>query len=387
MIGIPADQSFFTASLTRSLRLFLGSGRSGATMSRRRGPMVVPRIGLDALPMSIETDPPAHSSRADDVDDPVRDLLARVRQLEAAVAQLSDLRRRSHFAFHHPLDVQESTFPPRFDPPVIVAGEALPLPPASARAGYAPDDDALYLKWGKFDHDFITGIARRYLDLERPLRILDFGCSSGRVLRHFEAERQSAGWRIHGVDTQAVLVEWLRSFWPPEYEVCATNEVLPILPFEDNYFDIVYGISVFTHVKYLWDAWLCELRRCLKPGGLCLQTVHCEEAWGLYARGDAEWQLSGAPDYVRQHPQMDVDYLLFNVSTTRLDDQQRVLPARCRGEIVRPLPAGARGAGAARIQLPALARHAKAGIAGLVPAIGVNNVKQRCLKKHLTFRQ
>src|SRR4029077_2860210 len=113
---------------------------------------------------------------------------------------------------------------------------------ARLRAGYAPDDDALYLKWGKFDHDFILDIAGRYLDIARPLRILDFGCAAGRVLRHFEEERRSAGWRLHAVDTQAVLIEWLRSFWPLSYEVCTTNEVVPVLPFEGNYFDVIYGI-------------------------------------------------------------------------------------------------------------------------------------------------
>ncbi len=239
-----------------------------------------------------------------------------MRELEAQVAELSDTRRRSYFGLHHPMDAQESTYPPRFDPPVIVDGEPLPLPPPSVRAGYAPNDDALYLKWGKFDHDFILNIAGRYLELQNPLRILDFGCSSGRVLRHFEMERQSAGWRPYGVDAQAMLIEWMRSFWPPAYDVSTANVVVPVLPFENNYFDIIFGISVFTHIKYLWDGWLCELHRCLKPGGLCLQTVHCEEAWSLYARGDAEWQITGVPDYVRQHREMDVDYLLFNKSTT-----------------------------------------------------------------------
>ncbi len=244
----------------------------------------------------------------------LRELSRRVERLTAEVADLTDLRH--YFAVHHPLDLQESKYPPPFDPPVIVDGESLPLPPASLRPGYSPDDDALYLKWGKFDHDFILNIAGRYLDLERPLRILDFRCKSGRVLRHFETERQSTGWHPHGVDAQAMLIEWLRSFWPPVYDVCTTTDAVPALPFGDNYFDIIYGISVFTHIKYQWDSWLCELRRCLKPGGLCLQTVNCEGAWSLYARGEAEWQIAGVPDYVREHPEMDVDSLFFSNSTT-----------------------------------------------------------------------
>src|SRR5579872_5123142 len=205
-----------------------------------------------------------------------------------------------------------SGFPPRFEPPVIVAGEALPLPPAERRAGYWPDDDAAYLKSGRVDHDLIVAAAGGYLDLQRKLRILDCHCLSGRVLRHFEAERQAAGWQPHGIDGDPLAIEWLRTHWPTEYEVATVSDAIPALPFEDNFFDIVYGIAVFTRITQLWDAWLCEFRRILKPGGICLQTVQCETAWSLYARGETAWQKAGVPEHVRRHPQMDVDYLLFD---------------------------------------------------------------------------
>ena len=50
----------------------------------------------------------------------------------------------------------------------------------------------------------------------------------------------------------------------------------PICPFEDNYFDLVYGISVFTHISDLADAWFLELLRVLRPGGHAYLTIHDE---------------------------------------------------------------------------------------------------------------
>ena len=241
-----------------------------------------------------------------------QDLARRVAGLEEEVRRLQDAAKRSHFGFFHfPIDYENATFPPDFPPPILLESESLPVPPPAMRAGYATDDTAHYLNWGRYDHDLILSIARRHIDLQSGVRILDFGCSSGRVLRHFHREGRELGWSLYGVDPWGPTIEWMRRNFPPDIYVCTTNHVVPSLPFEDNFFDIIYGISVFTHFKYLWDAWLSELRRCLKPGGLCLQSVHLEHAWSVFAQGGAEWQIDGVPEYVRAHPVMDVDYLLF----------------------------------------------------------------------------
>jgi SAM-dependent methyltransferase len=296
----------------RAFDIIVARGVASPQFCGARG--ITPSLNLKDCDMASEQRPGDGGPRMPQISS--EDLAARVKLLEAEILRLKDVETRGYFGFHHPIDAQLATFPPNFAAPVILEGEPLPVPPPAIRAGYAPDDTQQYLEWGKYDHDFIIGIAERHLDLRRPLRILDFGCSSGRVLRHFCREQQDAGWQVFGVDPQAILIEWMRQYFPAEFYVCATNYVVPVLPFEDNFFDLIYGISVFTHIKYLWDCWLLELRRCLKPGGLCLQTVHCEPAWAVFAGGDAEWQLNGVPDYVREHPEMDVDYLLFNKSTT-----------------------------------------------------------------------
>jgi SAM-dependent methyltransferase len=211
------------------------------------------------------------------------------------------------FGFHQPLDYDQDSLPPHFDPPVILPDESLPLPAPADRFGY-PADDALYLHMGGLDAAVVRAAIARHLGAPRDLALLDFGCSSGRVLRHFEVEHQAQGWRPHGVDIQARPIEWLRLHFPQHYMV-TTGTVQPHLPFEDNSLDVIYGFSVFTHIKYLWDMWLLELRRVLKPGGLLVQTIHTENAWAFYHRNrDAAWVKQAHAARMTESPTMDVDW-------------------------------------------------------------------------------
>jgi len=73
----------------------------------------------------------------------------------------------------------------------------------------------------------------------------------------------------------------MREFVSPEFFVY-TGLTMPILPFPDNHFDVIYDFSVFMHIKFQWDMWLLELKRVLKPGGLLIQTIHTENTWPFY---------------------------------------------------------------------------------------------------------
>ena len=53
------------------------------------------------------------------------------------------------------------------------------------------------------------------------------------------------------------------------------NGPLPPLEFPDDYFDLIYGISVFTHLpEPMQTAWLAELRRVLRRGSFLLTTTY-----------------------------------------------------------------------------------------------------------------
>jgi SAM-dependent methyltransferase len=228
---------------------------------------------------------------------------------------LSDIRAEytavPAFQFHQPLDYRLSTWPIDFGAPTIVPGVDLPVPAPDDRMGYSPDDANKYLAWGAGDHDLILGHINKYSANLKNCTILDFGCSTGRVLRHFEPERRQLGWKLCGIDIQARCIEWLRYHLPSHFEVsvCST---MPHLPFPDNSVDFIYGISVFTHIKYLWDMWLLELKRILKPNGLLMQSIHAEPAWEFYHRQRHEkWIQDSLPAEMLNKPRMDVDFFYY----------------------------------------------------------------------------
>lgn len=216
------------------------------------------------------------------------------------------------FSYHQPLDYLINTYPARFDTPEIRKG-MLPIPGPDDRMGYSPNDSDQYLETGKYDHDILLKIIDKHHGAGRTsgFRLLDFGCSSGRVLRHFDTERSKRGWKLAGIDIQARPIQWIREFFPAHFEV-TTGSLMPHLPYEDNYFDTVYGISVFTHIKYLWDAWILELRRVTKPGGLIIQTFHGEDAWRFYFQNQKlDWvRQNHSPEMLKQES-MNVPYFYY----------------------------------------------------------------------------
>jgi GT2 family glycosyltransferase/SAM-dependent methyltransferase len=111
-------------------------------------------------------------------------------------------------------------------------------------------------------------------------RVLDFGCGTGRVLRHFQTEAQKG--EFWGCDIHAPSISWLAKNLPSCHVF--QNRETAELPIEPDYFDLIYVVSVFTHLTTNWKAWLAELCRALKPGGILLITFHNRVAYE-YATG------------------------------------------------------------------------------------------------------
>ena len=106
--------------------------------------------------------------------------------------------------------------------------------------------------------------------------IYDFGCGCGRVMRWLATK--SKGARLHGSDIDEPAIDWLRENLP---QVDArVNQGLPPLSFASGAFDLVLGYSVFSHLdEHYQDAWLAELHRVTRPGGVLLLTVHGKYNW------------------------------------------------------------------------------------------------------------
>jgi SAM-dependent methyltransferase len=98
--------------------------------------------------------------------------------------------------------------------------------------------------------------------------VLDWGCGCGRIARHLLPR----GNECFGCDIDADNVAWCTDHLPGRYSISALR---PPLPYQDGAFDLIYGVSVFTHFRPELEAlWLGELQRVAAPGALLMMTVH-----------------------------------------------------------------------------------------------------------------
>ena len=101
--------------------------------------------------------------------------------------------------------------------------------------------------------------------------VLDFACGCGRLARHM-AVRTPA--RLFGCDINPTLVAWCTANLPGTYAVTRRQ---PPLPYDQGAFALVYAVSLFTHLhEPSARAWLQELARVTRPGGLALLTFNDE---------------------------------------------------------------------------------------------------------------
>jgi SAM-dependent methyltransferase len=114
---------------------------------------------------------------------------------------------------------------------------------------------------------FESLLARHGVTCRPGVALLDWGCGHGRVTRHFIQNWPQA--RISGADIDAENIGWAQQnltggqflvapLWPP-------------LDVPGETFDAVIGLSVMTHLTAdAQAAWLAEIHRILKPGGVAL---------------------------------------------------------------------------------------------------------------------
>jgi SAM-dependent methyltransferase len=116
-------------------------------------------------------------------------------------------------------------------------------------------------------------------------RILDWGCGCGRTLRYLSDGLTN--YRLTGVDIDSGAIDWCREAFP-HHEFLTINS-RPPTPIPDETFDLIYGISVMTHLRQADHfSWLRELSRLSKPGGIVLLTTMGEMA---FWRGKLPWSL------------------------------------------------------------------------------------------------
>ena len=149
--------------------------------------------------------------------------------------------------------------------------DALPLPPIhlATRTGGIKDGGSFWSEWDEIGQAQAR-IVRSYLPADWPRpgrRTLDFGCGSGRTLRSFFREAEE--WDMLGCDVHLESIEWLQKHLDPPFHFFSLGKT-PSIPKPDEYFDLVWAFSVFTHITDQWSDWLLEIHRTIKPEGLAL---------------------------------------------------------------------------------------------------------------------
>jgi len=144
-----------------------------------------------------------------------------------------------------------------------------------------PPDYLLYESFGldyhKYYYDGLETARWLITQLERhaSLReayVLDWGCGPARIVRHLPRLLDDYS-HCFGTDYNEQTIAWCKKNIPQVR--FSHNELHPPLTYLDQFFDIIYGVSIFTHLsEAAHHAWMQELMRVAKPGAVLLFTMH-----------------------------------------------------------------------------------------------------------------
>jgi len=128
---------------------------------------------------------------------------------------------------------------------------------------------------GASDAYRIAEIAQLHGVSPTSARILDWGMGHGRVARFLHPVAGAND--VHGIDIDPENITWAQQHLPQVASML--GPLNPPTIYEKRSFDLIYGISVMTHlVENVQRAWLEEISRILRPGGLALLTFAGDSA-------------------------------------------------------------------------------------------------------------
>jgi len=146
-----------------------------------------------------------------------------------------------------------------------------PVPPYGLMRRTGPKSLWQYYAGGLRSYLPIAVLAQSQgIDLRSGIKVLDFGCGVGRQLLHFTHDYPAPTY--FACDVHPENVAFVRRAYPRVFG--SVNGFVPPLDYETDQFDLVYSVSVFSHLapdQHL--PWLRELARVVKAGGYAMLTT------------------------------------------------------------------------------------------------------------------
>jgi SAM-dependent methyltransferase len=150
-----------------------------------------------------------------------------------------------------------------------------------------------YWQTGRETAAFLADAIRDLLPGSGQRCALEWGCGPGRIARHMRAALGPA-WALAATDVDARAIAWCRDNVPGV--AFSANDPRPPLPYGAASFDVVYCVSVVTHLDTSTQrAWMAEVARVLRAGGVFLASFHSDKARGYLSRRERDAFDAGAP--------------------------------------------------------------------------------------------
>jgi len=147
------------------------------------------------------------------------------------------------------------------------------LPPYGiAYDAYAGFDPYHYINQGIKHASFVSSLIKKYKG-QKVSSIYEWGCGPMRVLRHLPLYFDTKQTSFFGSDYNKSSVSWAKKNFK-NIDI-TLNNLSPPLPYDNGSFDVVYCISVFTHLsENVFKQYIEDIYRILKKNGIFISTFH-----------------------------------------------------------------------------------------------------------------